>query len=121
MQMLFGVNASYHRVTLITPVFIMPRLFGPLARESAEGIICDMGMFDGLFLVREKKIATNEVTFALSYSYNKKFTHHLLQKKPNEPWMLDTSKFENRCIAFVQLQQSNLYVSREACELLVIL
>ena len=74
------------------------RLYGPISRDAAEQILRRAGLVDGNFIVREKEVLTDSVTVALSYSYNDRCTHHLLQKSKGKEWLLDQSQSWDPCM-----------------------
>ena len=56
-------------------------LRGEYSRGETEAELRQRGLVDGRFIVRERNMAKGKVQFALSYTYLKKFYHHLLNKE----------------------------------------
>ena len=53
-----------------------------------------MGMVDGRFMVRLKSERANTVVYALSYTAEDEFYHHLLTRKEGKEWTLNDRKAE---------------------------
>ena len=66
-------------------------LRGLISRTDAEDELKDRGMVDGRFLLRIKQRTHDSVSFALSYTFNGRMYHHMLNRDRDEPWMLDGS------------------------------
>lgn len=66
-------------------------LRGLISRADAEDELKARGMVDGRFLLRIKQRTHESVSFALSYTYQGRMYHHMLNRDRDEPWMLDGS------------------------------
>lgn len=54
---------------------------GEFSRQETEQELKTRGLVDGRFIVREKDLRADSVQFVISYTYLKKFYHHMLNKK----------------------------------------
>eukprot|EP00730_Choanoeca_flexa_P004847 TRINITY_DN11819_c4_g1_i5.p1 TRINITY_DN11819_c4_g1~~TRINITY_DN11819_c4_g1_i5.p1 ORF type:complete len:1165 (+),score=413.54 TRINITY_DN11819_c4_g1_i5:208-3702(+) len=64
-------------------------LRGKMDRGECEAELRDQGMVDGRFLVRLKQEKNDAVVYALSYTADEEFYHHLLTRKKNQQWTLN--------------------------------
>jgi hypothetical protein len=61
-----------------------------MSRGQAEKDLMERGMVDGRFLVRLKKESDAMITYAVSYTFDQSYKHHLLSKKFNDRrWLLN--------------------------------
>jgi hypothetical protein len=58
-------------------------------RGECEAELRDQGMVDGRFMVRLKQEKKSMVVYALSYSADEDFYHHLLTRKKGRQWTLN--------------------------------
>ena len=65
------------------------RLRGEQSRSAAERELMERGMVDGRFLLRLKEQVGEETVFAVSYSYDGEFHHHLLVKRGDDNFRLN--------------------------------
>jgi protein-tyrosine-phosphatase len=69
-------------------------LLKQISREAAEQELGRRVGGNGTFLVREKIIAASRVVFALSFKYEEKYRHHLLERPLTGCWKLDDAELE---------------------------
>ena len=63
---------------------------GHINRETANKVLADKGMIDGSFLVRDKQPGI----FVLTYAYNKKIFHYILNQDAVDGWVIHGNKNE---------------------------
>ena len=71
---------------------MLTRLHAAINREESEELLRKNGMFDGLFLVRDKLFASYRVVFVLSLVTHGYFRHHLLERRRDDPFQIDNRK-----------------------------
>ncbi|EGD79108.1 myosin [Salpingoeca rosetta] len=64
-------------------------LRGKLSRSEAESELKKRGLASGRFLVREREVGVDSVTFVVSYTHDRRFFHHLLVRDIDEDWTLN--------------------------------
>ena len=61
-----------------------------MSRGQAETDLLDRGMVDGRFLVRLKKEKDDIITYAVSYTFDQAYKHHLLSKRHSDHcWLVN--------------------------------
>eukprot|EP01147_Barroeca_monosierra_P010244 gene10244-2400_t len=78
-------RSDYLETPTVTPFWLRDSM----SREEAEKELIERGQVDGRFLVRERSRTKTSITFAISYSHQRKFYHHLLIKKKGKKFTLN--------------------------------
>lgn len=68
-------------------------LRGKLGRAEAEKELLERGLVDGRFMVRIKSQAPTCIIYALSYTFERRYYHHLLTKKKRGNFTLNDREF----------------------------
>ena len=86
------LNGEYVMLLPFTAHLMLTRLHAAINREESEELLRKNGMFDGLFLVRDKLFASYRVVFVLSLVTHGYFRHHLLERRRDDPFQIDNRK-----------------------------